>query len=259
MQNEKKLKSPRYHILIFIIALKMVLLLIAVLIWGYKGLSILILFLSFITAIYSVRTKNTGYLLVTLGILFILLTQGNSTQLIKSINIILGLPNLVMMLYLVFSKKIKWRFRETFELAAKSVNNAENGFTPRPFPAGSKRYSQIEIEMFAKFLLKNLIAIPYFEKDRVVMVFSGNVYLRMLWLKNDFNEDTWIAFGYDGNISVNITQKTYLWYKDELTFDQLCSSFSDLFIAFFKLYKQGEGNKIISRMNSLKENVWTEL
>jgi len=70
-------------------------------------------------------------------------------------------------MYLWFTKRLKWRIRELLELAAAPVSETTNGFTPRPRPLGKVEYSKFELMEFAAFALRNHIAIPYHESDRV--------------------------------------------------------------------------------------------
>ena len=134
---------------------------------------------------------------------------------------------------LFISKKTKWRRREVLELAAYPVDEAKNGFTGRPKPAGDAEYSKNQILEFAKFLSKNLVAIPYVEKEKVVMVITKNRLNHLLNLKNEYSDETYIQFDYYGNVTVNIIKQDYLEYKDALSFDQLSDSLGELFKEFF--------------------------
>jgi hypothetical protein len=71
-------------------------------------------------------------------------------------------------------------------------------------------------------------------------------------LKKNYLEDTWVAIDYDGKVTVNITEKDYLIFKQDLDFDQLCASLGNLFIEFLELSKSGQESKIIDRMNALR-------
>lgn len=110
---------------------------------------------------------------------------------------------------------------------------------------------------FSKFFEKNLLGLCYWEKSRIV--FSPVKY------KNDFSllnpnynylEKTWVAFSFDGNVSVNISKDDYLDYKEDLAFDHLCKSLSNVMTEFIELYVKGEQVRIIAKMNSLKINIF---
>ena len=45
-----------------------------------------------------------------------------------------------------------------------------DGFTDRPRPAGRTDYSRGKLIRFARFLSSNLIAMPYFGENRIVLV-----------------------------------------------------------------------------------------
>lgn len=136
------------------------------------------------------------------------------------------------------SKRINWRYREILELAAKPVDESADGFTPRPFPAGEAQYTKEEIIGFTKFMIKHVIAYPFAEESRVVLVVPENMFAYMLLLKRGYEKDTYVTFDFRGNVSVNIAKKDYRKYKEEFTFDQLCSSLGNLFIEFLELYQK---------------------
>jgi len=158
--------------------------------------------------------------------------------------------------YLWFTKRLKWRIREILELAAAPIEDTTNGFTPRPRPLGKADYSNFELSGFGAFALRNHIAIPCYESDRVVFV--ANDWIRgFLWLyrlRRDYSAATWVALDYDGNVTVNIARHDYLKYKDSLSFDQLCQSLGDQFIGFLELFRRGQGIQIIHKMNAVREH-----
>lgn len=262
MEHVKKLRLPRHELAFVVGGAVIAMYLLANMFGGIRGVALVLFIIAAVNAVYSFRTQNMGYIIITIGFFITSLlywSRGNNILVNRQVEVVFHLCMIGAIIYLIYNRKFKWRFREVFELAAKPITDTNNGFTQRPFPAGTINFSQDEMKRFAKFILRHLIAVPYFESDRVVFVLSGNIYLRMLWIKNNYKEDTWIAFHYDGNVSASIQQKTYLWYKDQLTFDQLCSSLGNLFIKFFELFNKGEGIRIIDQMNALKENVWTEV
>lgn len=233
--------------------------------YGFLGLGLLVLAL--FNLVYLIRTKNTSFIAVFLFVLSTALLNGSFSIGIANFEgnlhpvfpliLIFFLISFALYLFILFSRKAKWRKREVLELAAKPVAESENGFTSRPCPIGKADYMKEDIESFAKFILKHLIAIPYYESRRIVFVITGKVFMHMMNLSRDYSKETWIAFDFDGNISVNISKTDYLSYKDDISFDQLCESLSNLFIEFLELYKRENGIRIIDRMNELRETVWT--
>lgn len=154
---------------------------------------------------------------------------------------------------LMFTRKLKWRYREVLELAAMPIKDVTNGYTARPRSSGKSEFSEIEIKAFARFLLYHLIAIPHFERERIV--FSLNLSFRhRLGILTNYTDHTYVTFNLDGNVSAFISMKDYLKYQEQLAFDQLCESLGNLFIEFFELFKNGEGIRVIDRMNSLRLN-----
>ncbi len=67
-----------------------------------------------------------------------------------------------------------------------------------------------------------------------------------LFRKPKIQNDTFIAFDFAGNVSVNIAKKDYRKYKADLTFDQLCASLGSLFKTFLKFYQEGNKDRIMS-------------
>jgi hypothetical protein len=163
------------------------------------------------------------------------------------------------LIYLLLTRKTKWRGREVLELAAEPVEESGNGYTARPRPVGRVEYTPEQIHGFARFISSNLIALPYKTSKNVTLVpvRMGDEYGRLLGLSGDYLDATWVNFDLSGEVSVHIAQKDYLNYREPLAFDQLCSSLGQLFIDFFELYRKGEGVRVIDRMNDLNINVFS--
>jgi hypothetical protein len=151
-------------------------------------------------------------------------------------------------------KRVATHSRQIFELAARPVENAEDGFTARPYPAGKAQYSKDEVIGFAKYLHKNLIARSQIEDDKVIIAISisGNT-LAMTDLQNS----SYVSFDYDGNISVLMMKSDYEQYKDKLSFDQLCESLANTFIRFLGYYQNGAGEKILASIAAVDSKFHT--
>jgi hypothetical protein len=159
-----------------------------------------------------------------------------------------------LIVYLAATKKIKWRGREIFELAAEPVEAAGDGYTPRPRPIGKVEFTKEDILAFARFAGRNLISIVYYGPRQVtfVPVKMGDEYTYPFRLRGSYREATWINIDFEGEVSVHIAQKDYLDYKEPLVFDRLCESLGHLYIEFIELHKKGEGVRIIDRMDALR-------
>lgn len=206
------------------------------------------------------KTRNIGFLWMALAFLFITVFAvqvainglDNKSKGFMVYGILVLMASLIIVL-IVMSKKVKWRTREVLELAAMPVNHIDNGFTERPLPSGKIDASDFEIKAFAEFVRQKLIAIPYFEEEKVVFSLTSK-YLKQAGFKGGYSDESWIAFDKSGNVSVFISKEDYLKYKDAFSFDQLCASLGNLFIGFFDLFKNGEGVRIIDRFNALRLN-----
>jgi hypothetical protein len=104
---------------------------------------------------------------------------------------------------------------------------------------------------------RNLIAIPHSENNRIIFILNLPM-SRLLSFSNRYDDRTWVAFSYDGNVTVHISQDDYFLYRDSLAFDKLCQSLADLFIEFMDLYQNGEERQLIYRLNALNLNIITE-
>ncbi len=160
----------------------------------------------------------------------------------------------ILLIYIVLTRKAKWRGREIFELAGESVEETGNGYTSRPRPIGKVEYSLQQLHSFASFCGRNLIALPYFSAKNITLVpiKMGDEFGRLLGLSGDFRDATWVNFAIDGEVSVHIAQKDYLDYRESLAFDQLCASLGKVFIEFIDLVNKGEGVRVIDRMDEQK-------
>jgi len=80
----------------------------------------------------------------------------------------------------------------------------------------------------------------------------GDEYTFMFRASGGYPDTTWINFDFEGDVSVHISQKDYLDYRESLAFDQLCESLGRLFIEFAEMHQRGEGVRIIDRLDALK-------
>jgi len=165
----------------------------------------------------------------------------------------------ILIISLALTRKLKWRGREIFELAAEQVEETGNGYTSRPRPVGRVEYSPQQIRNYARFTARNLIALPYYSSKNItlVLVKMGDEFGRLLGLSGDYRDATWVNFDMNGEVSVHIAQKDYLDYREPLAFDQLCSSLGQVFIDFIELYNKGEGVRVIDQMDDLKLGIFS--
>ena len=215
---------------------------------------------SFITFI---RTRNLGFIVAVLfqlsiGAMCFLLSLkisgkiGEPRDSLVIFLIFLVLFLWVWLIFLFLTKKMKWRGRDVLEMAAGPVEDTGSGYTTRPLPAGKTEFTQKQIIQFAQFAKRHLVAVPYIGRDKVVFVpvRAWHEFPFIVGLKSDYIDETWVAFSFNGDVSVNICHRDYLNYNEELSFDQLCGSLGNLFIEFMEMFQRGEGTRIIDRMNT---------
>jgi len=255
MNGPFKLKSSTWEAIAFIVVLP-VILAGTWIIFGKEAFRTLFWMIMLLAAlmhfVFLTRTKNPVYWIPMLFYTFMalaFLTPYRPLQLLFAVGA--GIL-FILLMYVLFTNRIKWRYREILELAARPVNQSDDGFTPRPFPAGDAKYTRAEISGFARFVLKQVIAFPYFAQDRIVFVVPERMYRDFFFLRRNYLKHTYVSFDFDGKVSVNIAKKDYQKYKEELTFDQLCQSLGNLFKEFLGLYQKGESKRIIGRLNALK-------
>jgi len=178
---------------------------------------------------------------------------------ISKVLIVIIIPFFWFLIYLNFTRKMKWRGREILELAALQVEEAGNTFTERPMPAGKTNISKSELEEFARFFERNLLGLVYRETRRIVFMplKYKNEHLALYNPNYNYHDKTWVAIGYDSNVSVNISKKDYLEYREDLAFDELCKSLGEVMIDFMELYIEGREVRIIDKMNEMRVNVFT--
>ena len=231
--------------------------------WALGGT--VILFGAYLLTGY-IRTQNTGYLFTAI---FNIIWGGFAWSLpipfpaeiptLTKLLIALLLFMLPVLWFIILTKRLKWRGREIFEMAAFKVEDTTSGYTSRPRPVGNAKYSEQDLHAFANFLSRNLIALSYFETDRVIFapIKNSQEYPYILGVTPDLDEFSWVAFELNGNVTAHIAHKDYMAYHDELSFDSLCESMGQLFIEFLEMYKRGEQVRVIDRLNSLQFSIFS--
>jgi len=184
--------------------------------------------------------------------------RGSLSSLMRFL-ILLVIFMLTWLVVVFVSRKLKWRGRDVLELAAASVEDTGNGYTARPLPAGKTDFSAQQIGAFAEFARRKLIAVPYQGKDKIVLVpvMAGREPLFLLGLKGDYTDETWVAFDYDGNVSVNISHRDYLEFRETLAFGSLCTSLGSQFVEFLEMYSRGEGVRVIDRLDAVGISIFS--
>jgi len=239
------------------------------LVFGWKG------FFYFFTAFFwayatyvlltVIRTRNLYFLVQVFYLFSVGWLALYAPDAIQNRSAFSGLMRFLVALVMVWlvllsaNRKLKWRGREVLEMTASSVENVGNGYTSRPLPAGKTEFTQHQIMAFAKFARRNLIAVSYLGEDKIVFVpvMAGRELPFIIGLKSDYTDETWVAFDFEGRVSVNISHRDYLEYRESLAFDQLCESLGNLFVEFIDMYNRGEGTRIIDRMNAVGISVFS--
>lgn len=213
---------------------------------GLMGVGALIALITFI------RTRNAGFLVFLLwqGLMSVrLICQWSDPVLVRTYQIVI-LPIVALYFYLIFAGKTGWKYHNVLELAARPVTGVQDGFTSRPRPAGRAEFTLESVRGFGKFLAKHLIAFPYRTETGTALVLSRSELMDMMFLRKNFDRDSYLFFGEDGTVSVHIAKREYDKYREEYTFSDLCDSLAGLFLRFLSLYQDGQQKKIIDIVNN---------
>lgn len=271
MFHTRKLKPDRSIGGWIVPLIMMVLFAMSLLILGYQRGMYILSILIWAYAVYSLyvffRTRNIEHLAlcayqIILGLIALQLPSYAGTKRIESSNqLVAAAIGFVcfgaLIIYLLATRRLKWRGSEVLEMAAEPVDETGNGYTARPRPIGRVELSREELLTFSLFCTRNLIAVSYLSPRQVVLVpvRMGQEYTYLFRTGSAHPESTWISFDFDGDVAVHISQKDYLNFQEPLAFDKLCESLGHLFIEFADLHRRGEGVRIIDRMNSLRMSV----
>jgi hypothetical protein len=134
-----------------------------------------------------------------------------------------------------------------FKLAAREVSGEQNGFTGRPFQAGTHNLVRNEVIGFASFLEQKKICRAEFIGKGIKLIFSMGISP----LSNKHLDNlSYVQFGDNGNLSVFISRSDYSQYKKEYTFNQLCELMGKTFLRFGEYYKDHNEKRIITEIKS---------
>ncbi len=163
------------------------------------------------------------------------------------------------LMYIAYKRGLKYKGREVMELAAWDVDEGPETYTERPRPAGKVDYAKYDIIDFGNYLKKNLVCMPFVEDNRVLLVpvKMGEEYDLLYNPNYNYLSKTWISFDFDGQVSVHISKKDYLDYKEDLAFDHLCESLGKLMITFADFYMKGDKVRIMDRLSSVKIGIFS--
>jgi hypothetical protein len=141
--------------------------------------------------------------------------------------------------------------RRLFRLASQAIYRSENGFTERPYSGGRIECTRDELLGYARYLQGNFIAMPFYYDGSVCLSFSMN---KSLMVIADGKEVSHVIIGFDGSITVKVSEKDYLDYRSKLSFDQLCASLADIFSRFLDYYRKGLESRITIELKAARKN-----
>ena len=110
------------------------------------------------------------------------------------------------------------------------------------------------------FEFDHQVYLPFDQEENRVLIVPikyGHEFAALYNPSFNYLEKTWISFDFDGQVSVHISRKDYLDYKDDLAFDHLCESMGQLFITFADFYMKGDKVRITDRLGSVKMGLFS--
>ncbi len=173
---------------------------------------------------------------------------------------IYGLTYFICLILIILFIIINWRSlysherfelnsRRLFRLASERIYKAEDGYTGRPYSAGKITCDRDELLGFVSFLHANYIARPFYYENSVCLAFSMNTSLVVI---REGQEVSNVVIGYDGTVTVKISDRDYGDYSERLSFDQMCASLANVFARFLDYYKRGLDSRIMTELKSGK-------
>jgi len=139
--------------------------------------------------------------------------------------------------------------RRLFRLASERIISASNGYTARPYTGKKVECSRDELLGFTRFLSGNYIVKPFYYDTYICLAFSMN---KSLVVVSEGSEVSHAIIKYDGTLTIKISDRDYHDYNERLSFDELCSSFSDIFSRFLEYYKSGHESRIGEELKSAR-------
>lgn len=256
----RKVKSREFPAEAILWLIMAPMLLIVIILFGFGALLILPIGLVYgiTTLILFFRTWNWGYLVqglffLAIGSLAVALVFKNHIHPWWSVSLAIATVSLLgIMIYLGINRNLTWWSYEILEIAALPVDEIREGYTSRPMAVGQINCSREELIRFARFIRRNLIAIPRIEADKVIFLITHSRF-KLFSMDTDYSDETYISFTNQGNVTVNIAREDYGKYKDSYAFDQLCDHLGKLFIDFFEHFKKGEQRMILEKLKSMNQ------
>jgi len=144
--------------------------------------------------------------------------------------------------------RIEQLARKIFKMAAGNVVSTGDGFTSRPFHAGTKEYTKEQITGFSLYISGKMIAVPRYTETGIRLSFS----MVKSPLSKAANPDiSYVQFDYNQHITIHIASGDYKRFRNQLTFDQLCESMGDLFKRFLNYYINNQEARILNELKSI--------
>jgi len=146
-------------------------------------------------------------------------------------------------------ERFEMNSRRLFRLAAERIIETSDGFTERPYSAGSIEATRDELLGLSRYLHANFIVRPFYLEDSISLTFSMN---KSLMVVEDPSDVSHVTMDSRGNISVKISGKDYHDYRHSFSFDRLCVSMAGVFTRFLEYYKNGHESRILSELKSAR-------
>lgn len=139
--------------------------------------------------------------------------------------------------------------RRLFKLASELVTETSNGYTHRPFAAGTITINRDDLLGFVRFINGKYIARIIHQKNLIYLTFSMN---RSVMNIEEPTDLSYFEISEGGEVSVKISEKDYHLYKAKFNFDQLNEKMASVFLRFLEYYKSGNETRILTELKTAR-------
>lgn len=134
-----------------------------------------------------------------------------------------------------------------FRLCARQVSGEGNGYTARPFSAGTHPYDANQLIGFASYLAEHKICMAQFPDRGIKLSFSMGI---SPLAKGYHEKISYVSFDENGNVNVFISESDYRQYRRQYTFDELCERMAGTFLRFARYYAERQERMILTELRS---------
>ena len=138
-----------------------------------------------------------------------------------------------------------------FEAANRQTNNTKGKFIDNPYKTKIKELNNNELKTYAKFLLKNGIALRCSERQNSITIyFRRPIKLEQIILLPPLLvfDQSWIEIKNDGNITIFASKKAYEFFDFPGTYKGFCKAIANIIDESVNLYLMGDEQEALKKL-----------